>query len=114
MEYGPLFISSYVCSSEVSFIRTKVDVANSNIAIISTPIFDWYVVICVDLRTDTKKTCIQKVIGLHDTWIFNMITNLMVNIIWGINILSFNKHKILHFDNESDIHMSFTNCEENG
>ena len=80
----------------------------SNIAIISTPIFEWYVVICVDLRMDTKKIYIQKVIGLHDIWILNMITNLTFNIIWGISILSFNEH------NESDIHMSFTNCEESG
>ena len=74
----------------------------------STPIFESCVVIRVDLRMDTKKIYIQKVIGLHDIWILNMITNLTFNIIWGISILSFNEH------NESDIHMSFTNCEESG
>ena len=36
-----------------------------NIAINRTPIFVWYVVCGVDLRTDTKKTCVKKRIGQH-------------------------------------------------
>jgi hypothetical protein len=56
----PLLQSSQMGRSfnqATNVVKLKVDVPKSNIAIIWTPIFEWFMWLGADLTTDTRKTC---------------------------------------------------------
>jgi hypothetical protein len=63
---------------------TKVDVPNSNIAMISTPIFEWCVVRCGSKNGNQKEMCLEE-IGQRAQ---NMLSFLgfIFNIIWGTHM----------------------------
>ena len=88
--------------------RRKGDMPNSNIAIMWTPIFEWYVVMCGSKNRHPKDTCLKE-IGLC---VQNELTilGLVVNIIWGLGGMTpFNKHVNFQFctkKQESEICMS--------
>ena len=102
------FTKSIHRQGHASRIRGKLD----HIAIIWTAIFGWCMWLDVDLRTDTKKaSCVSKWLD----YVFKYANYSRLHrhhdqgLIWPLN-----EPKNLHFDNESDIHMSSKNYEANG